>query len=114
MALLALKTLRQGKKGGVMKSRNWCQKERRLLHGSTIFIAWHILARHMFQQENMRDEVKNVGLGDKNAVLDIDASQEEFQSQILNLFPRLKDAGGYRFLKGNVIYSYYFSVYPYI
>ena len=38
-----------------MKSRNWCQKERRLLHGSIIFIAWRILARHMFQQENMRE-----------------------------------------------------------
>ena len=47
-------------------------------------------------------------------MLDIDASQEEFQSHILDLLPRLKDAGGYRFLKGNVIYSYYFSVYPYI
>ena len=73
-----------------MKSRNWCQKERRLLHGSIIFIAWRILARHVPTREYERDKLKNAGLGDKNAVLDIDVSQEEFQSHILNLFPHLQ------------------------
>ena len=62
---------------------------------------------HVPTREYERDELKNAGLGDKNAVLDIDFSQEEFKSHILDLLPRLKDAGGYRFLKGNVIYSYY-------
>ena len=41
--------------------------------------------------------------------MDIDASQEVFQSHILDLFPHLKDAGGYRFLKGNVIFLIIFQ-----
>ena len=86
-----------------MKSRNWWQKERWLLHGSIIFYCLAYTGQtHVPTREYERDELKNAGLGDKNALLDIDSSQEEFQSHILDLFPRLKDAGGYRFLKGNL------------
>ena len=100
---LALKTLR-GEKWEAMKFRNWCQKERLLHHWNIIFIAWCI---HI-PTKIWEGWTKNAGLGDKDTVLDIDASQDKFQRHILHLFPLLKDAGGYKFLKGNVIYSYYF------
>ena len=57
---------------------------------------------HIPASENEKDELRSAGLGSKDITLCIDANYEEFQAAILDTFPRLKDGGGYRFLKGNI------------
>ena len=48
-----------------------------------------------------KDELYQAGLGEKEIVFeDVNISQEEFHDVILEHFPRLREGGGFRLLKG--------------
>ena len=48
-----------------------------------------------------KDELYQAGLGEKEILFeDVNISQEEFHEVIFDHFPRLRDGGGFRFLKG--------------
>ena len=51
--------------------------------------------------EAEKEELYQAGLGEKEISFeDVDVSQEEFHEIIQSNFPRLRDSGGFRFLKG--------------
>lgn len=55
--------------------------------------------------EASKEELYRAGLGDKEITFDdLSMSQKEFHELILEHFPRLRDGGGFRFLKGMVLF----------
>ena len=89
-----------------MKFRKWCQKER-LLHNWNNFYCLVYTCQTYSNIKIWKGWTQKCWPWEIKIVLDIDASQDMFQRYILHLFPLLKDAGGYKFLKGNTIYSYF-------
>ena len=51
-----------------------------------------------------KEDLFRAGLGEKEICFDdMHISQENFHDKVISHFPRLKDGGGFRFLKGKVI-----------
>lgn len=51
--------------------------------------------------EGEKEELYRAGLGEKEITFeDVEMGREEFHESILDAFPRLKEGGGFRFLKG--------------
>ena len=71
------------------------------MHGHINFFAWLILIKKSLLQD--KDELYRAGLGEKITFEDATVSQEEFHENILDNYPRLREGGGFWFLKGKII-----------
>lgn len=81
---------------GGRKKRKWKRKKNVWKHK---FMCLAYLEQQVPLREAEKDELFVAGLGEKEIELDLDMNAEEFRSIIFEVYPQLKDGGGYQFLK---------------